>query len=164
MLNRQIKSFAVAFLAQKFAEYFLLSLCLTMHIYMGSRVANPATWGVFGAGNVNISLPSALLSGFGGSLIIFLFSLYPIVTFVLVALGRRLFRVNAELIVPWWSAAASVVYAVLWVAATTMFDFALLPLSYWIIMAVMAIFIFISSSVLYPAVGSVGHRGVSPAA
>ena len=143
----RFESFTLAFVTQKCAEYLLLSFCLAVHLLVGSQSADPA-WGIY----VDTNLQSAILAAFTGSLTIFLFTLYPAVAFIFVGIAHRLISAKNAPIIPWLSAAVSVIYMAVWVASVTNFDPGILPPSYWIITATMGIFVGVSSAALYPPV------------
>lgn len=143
MTAHRFENFGQAFLVQKLGEFLLLSLCLGVHLYFGSRQPDPSEWGIFGSGNVNVGISAALQAGLAGACVFFLFTLYPLVTLLIVAMVRKS---SAPLLLPWFSALVSVSYVGLWVFVTR-FEFVA---PFWIVTAIMAAFIVGSSVLLYP--------------
>lgn len=139
-----LKSFILAFSLQKLLAAVLLSICMTIQFYVGSRTDNAESWGAFGP--TPYSFWYSLQGGVELTIIFFLFTLYPIATFVTVALGRSFVGSEAPNLVPWLSAALSVLYVLYWVGSLH-FPFSA---PYWIVTAIMAAFIVISSAALYP--------------
>ena len=146
MKARRFKNFIPAFLMQKIAEYSLLSICLAVQFYIGSRLPNPMEWGVFNG--VNVGWLRAISGGLAVAFAFFLFTLYPVVTLAIVALCRKLLGSAAQNFLPLVSSSVSVAYVVFWVVITS-FDFQIVP--DWIVTAIMAAFIFVSSVALYPS-------------
>jgi hypothetical protein len=140
---RRFDQFVPAFAVQKLLELVLLGLCLSVFIYVGTRLPDPEVWGMFNA--TPIGLWNAALAGFTGAGVFFLFTFYPLVTFVLVALARRRARTLRALSLT--SAIVSVGYVLLWVFVLK-FPF-IGP--HWIITAIMAAFVFAASMTMYPA-------------
>jgi hypothetical protein len=145
----KLRSFISAFIIQKMGEYFLLSACLAVQLYVGTRLPDPTEWEVFGGPNIDVF--TAIVASVTGAGIFFLFTLYPVVTFVFVALGRKLLGVGGRRLLPWLSAAVSVGYVALWVCVTQ-YNAKVVP--FWIITLVVGVFIVISSALLYPPVQS----------
>jgi hypothetical protein len=145
-----IESFTLAFIVQKVGEFVLLSVCLAAQFFIGSRFAehaDRADWGVVALHQQSMSVQEAIGGGLAVTAAFFLFTLYPVVTYVVVALCRALLRSTMRPGLPWISALVSVQYVLLWVVMTG-FDFRLVP--YWIVTAITAAFILASSYLLYP--------------
>lgn len=144
MKRLRFESFAAAFFGQKALEFVVLTALLAVQVYVGTRLKDPSYWGMRGAGPMNAS--DALLSGLTVASLFFVFTLYPIATYAIVALCQR-FDADTQSRVALLSPLVSVGYVALWVHLTD-FHFPIVP--YWIETAIMALFIFISSLALYP--------------
>jgi hypothetical protein len=145
MKQSPFKNFIPAFLVQKLAEYVVLSLCLAAQVCIGSRLPNRFDWGVFVPGEMGIG--ESLQAGLGVALLFFTVTLYPVVTLIVVASGRRMLGARAQGLVQWLSAVVSVGYVALWVALTR-YPATLVP--FWAVTAIMAAFIVASSAAIYP--------------
>ncbi len=142
-----MKSFSRSFFLQKTCEFFLLSFCLSIYFYVGTRLPDPSVWGIFGSGNVNIGIFDSIISGLAGSGLFFILTAYPLITYLIVTILRRLINIQFRFYVPVLSSLSSLFHVVLLVEITG-FKFLVVP--FWIITAVMMLFILLSSTALYP--------------
>jgi hypothetical protein len=138
------KTLLRAIIIQKTAEFFLLAILLAMVLFFGKRYyPHPEALGIFFTGN--ITAPLAIAGGAGAALAFYLFTLYPIVTLLLVILYRKFLGEN-RWIISGVSALISLIYVLMWVEIFK-FDF---QLPYWAVTAIMVLFIYASSVALYP--------------
>jgi hypothetical protein len=143
----KLQNFTQAFALQKAAEFALLAACMTAVMFIGSRIENSDEWGVLTGGAAD--LVTSLLAGVGAAYAFFLFTLYPIVTYVVVASVRKFGSGSARRALPLASAIASVAYVTFWIVLLQ-FPFSFVP--FGIVTIIMASFIFVTSVKWYPSV------------
>lgn len=149
-----MKDLARAVTLQKIAELFVLSLLLAAVIFVGSRGKDPDSWGLYNLREA--SLWASLRGGIAVSLTFFLFTLYPLMTGILVIVLEKSFHLR-PLGLALSSALVSIVYFAIWCLVTG-FDLDLIP--YGAVAIVMFLFILVSSRALYkPRSVSSGSSG-----